>query len=195
MIITEFLAGLSLTSKIVAGVSAVAVTGAAAGAAGVLPDQSEADLDTGTEIAVEAEVSGDAEVPGREDGSVGPAPSASDVAHEAAEFGTSVAEDARDGGVDGSTVAGDAQAQGEARAEAGAETGAEASAEAGVPDEAHEDAPAVPSDPTEAGAEATAELEAEVEVETGPDTEIEAGAEATGEAGVGIGASDQGSED
>jgi hypothetical protein len=153
MMITEFLAGLTLTTKIVAGVGAVAVTGAAAGAAGVLPIQAESAIEHSTETSTEADVSAD------------PADVVivtTETGDEASEFGARVAAEAREGGVDGPSVAAEARTQGKAGLDKADSTPAA--------DHRPEDVPAGPpaSLPVEAEVEIEANAEGAVHVPTDP---------------------------
>ncbi|MDZ7679629.1 MAG: hypothetical protein U5K29_13895 [Acidimicrobiales bacterium] len=147
MLITEFLAGLTLTTKVVAGGVAVVATTAAAGAADVLPTQAESAPEQSTEISVEGEAPADpSDVVTVTDDSL----------PDAAEFGTRVAELAREGGVDGPSIAAKARTQGE--------VGLDKADSTPAADHRPEDVPEGPTSlPAEAGAEAGAETEVDIE--------------------------------
>lgn len=94
MIITELLAGLSVATKAAFGISMAAVGVTAGGAAGVLPGPTQAAVATTVEAVTPF--------------------SFPDAANTKADFGGTVATDASDGGVDGTTVSADAKLQGDA---------------------------------------------------------------------------------
>ena len=94
MIITELLAALSVATKAAFGVGMATVAVTAGGAAGVLPGPTQAAVATTVEAVTPF--------------------SFPDGANTKADFGGTVATDATDGGVDGTTVSADAKLQGDA---------------------------------------------------------------------------------
>ena len=103
MIITEFIAGLSVAAKAAFGISMAAASVTAAGAAGALPAPAQHAVSAAVEAATPF--------------------SFPDKANDNADFGGKVSTDAHDGGVDGKDVSDDAKANGDThRADAGQPT-------------------------------------------------------------------------